>query len=57
MVKKFQNLAEEEGGPILAESVKSMLSLDIIEQLKSDLTTYSNRQKKKAQDRKNRKNT
>ena len=48
--EKIQNLAEEEGGTILAESVKSMLSLDIIEQLKSDLTTYSNRQKKKAQD-------
>lgn len=48
--EKIQNLAEEEGGNILAESVKSMLSLDIIEQLKSDLTTYSNRQKKKAQD-------
>ncbi len=48
--EKIQNLAEEESGNILAESVKSMLSLDIIEQLKSDLTTYSNRQKKKAQD-------
>ena len=48
--EKIQNLAEEEGGTILAESVKSMLSLDIIEQLKSDLTTYSNRQKKRAQD-------
>ncbi len=48
--EKIQNLAEEEGGTILAESVKSMLSLDIIEQLKSDLTNYSNRQKKKAQD-------
>ena len=48
--EKIQNLAEEEGGTVLAESVKSMLSLDIIEQLKSDLTTYSNRQKKKAQD-------
>ena len=50
--EKIQNLAEEEGGTILAESVKSMLSLDIIEQLKSDLTIYSNRKKKKAQDRK-----
>ena len=48
--EKIQNLAEEEGGTVLAESVKSMLSLDIIEQLKSDLTIYSNRQKKKAQD-------
>ena len=48
--EKIQNLAEEEGGTILAESVKSMLSLDVIEQLKSDLTIYSNRQKKKAQD-------
>ncbi len=50
--EKIQNLAEEEGGTILAESVKSMLNLDIIEQLKSDLTIYSNRKKKKAQDRK-----
>ena len=50
--EKIQNLAEEEGGTVLAESVKSMLSLDIIEQLKSDLTIYSNRKKKKAQDRK-----
>ena len=50
--EKIQNLAEEEGGTILAESVKSMLSLDIIEQLKYDLTIYSNRKKKKAQDRK-----
>ena len=53
--EKIQNLAEEEGGTVLAESVKSMLSLDIIEQLKSDLTIYSNRKKKKAQDEKNRK--
>ena len=50
--EKIQNLAEEEGGTVLAESVKSMLSLDIIEQLKSDLTIYSNRKKKKAQDEK-----
>lgn len=48
--EKIQNLAEEEGGTVLAESVKSMLSLDIIEQLKSDLAIYSNREKKKAQD-------
>ncbi len=53
--EKIQNLAEEEGGTILAESVKSMLSLDIIEQLKSDLTIYSNRHKKKAQDGKTKK--
>ena len=45
--EKIQNLAEEDSGTILAESVKSMLSLDIIEQLKSDLTIYSNRQKRK----------
>ena len=53
--EKIQNLAEEEGGTVLAESVKSMLSLDIIEQLKYDLTIYSNRKKKESTRRKNRK--
>ena len=48
--EKIQRLAEEEqDGTALGDSLKAMLSLDIVEKLQSDLRIYMMRQKKQGQ--------
>jgi DNA sulfur modification protein DndD len=45
--EKIQNLADEENdGIALADSIKAMLSLDLVERLQSDLRIYLTRQKR-----------
>jgi DNA sulfur modification protein DndD len=46
--EKIRDIASDtEGNRILAESIKSLLGLDIVEKLKADLTIYKNRELKK----------
>lgn len=46
--EKIQSIAEDDGGSrVLADSIKTLLGLDIIERLKADLTIYATREAKK----------
>ncbi len=48
--EKIQNLADEENDETaLADSIKAMLSLDLVERLQSDLRIYLTRQKRRGQ--------
>ena len=47
--EKIQNLAEEtRGSQVLADSIKILLGLDLVERLKADLTIYAAREAKKS---------
>ncbi len=45
--EKIQKLAEDEEDYLLSESIKSLLGLDLVERLKSDLQIYRDRQLKR----------
>ncbi len=46
--EKIQEMADDDGTGALADSIKSLLGLDIVERLESDLSIYSSRQIKPA---------